>query len=105
MSILNKFLSKRGIKDPKELSQEEQQVYDNWRKILSKDELTLKDIKEFCKTQTEIIEQKWRDYNLEQNKKGELIPYHSVYKTILLAIDSPKIAREALEKQLIEMIK
>ena len=32
-------------------------------KILSKEELTLEDIKEFCKTQCEIIEGKWRNYD------------------------------------------
>lgn len=105
MSILDRLLKKRNIKDTNELDAEERKVYDDWRKILSKDELTLEDIKEFCKTQCEIIEGKWRNYDLEQNKKGELVSYHSVYKTILLAIDSPKIAREALENQLNEMIK
>lgn len=104
-SLLHKLLKKRGIESPEELTAEEKRDFDNWREVLSKETLTIGDIKEFCETQCEIIKQKWSDYNVEQQKKSELIPYFTVYNTLLSAIDSPKIAREALEKQLIEMTK
>jgi len=71
---------------------------------ISKEELTLEDVKQFCATQTDIIEGKWKDYGLENVKKAELIPYHTVYKTLLEAIDSPKSAREQLEKHLNQLL-
>jgi hypothetical protein len=104
-SLLDKLFAKRGIKDANDLKPEEKVIFDNWRLILDKEELTIADVKEFCKTQVELIENKWCDYNLEQSKKAELISYHTIYKTLLLAIDSPKSAREALEKQLTEFLK
>lgn len=104
-NILSKILGKRGINNVNELSPEEKQTFDNWEKILSKEELSIEDIKQFCKTQIGLIEGKWSDLNIEQGKKSELIPYHTVYRTILQAIDSPKVVREALERQLNELIK
>lgn len=108
MGILDKWLHKKGVKDPSDLdnkpmpdgSPTEKQTYEIYKAILGKEQLTLDDIKKFCERQLSVIETKWTDLNLEQIKKAEMIPYHTVYKTLLLAIDSPKAAREALEKQL-----
>jgi mRNA-degrading endonuclease HigB of HigAB toxin-antitoxin module len=104
-SLLTKLFSKKGIKDANDLIPEEKKTFENWNAILSKEELTIEEVKDFCKAQVDIIENKWRDYGLEQSKKAELIPYYTVYKTLLLAIESPKSAREALEKQLTEYLK
>ena len=101
--LLQKLLGKRGIKDIAALDEEEKVTFQGWQKILSKEELNIDDIKEFCNSQISVIEGKWQDYNLENTKKAELIPYHTVYKTLLLAISSPKVAREALEQQLINL--
>ncbi len=104
-NLLLELFSRRGIKDPKELDVEEKAVFENWDKILSKEELTLEDVKSFCQTQVLIIEGKWADYTTDNAKKAELLPYYTCYKTLLKAIDSPKIAREALEIQLREQLK
>ena len=104
-TLLEKLLGQRGIADVKELDEEEKQVFENWNQVLSKDELTLEDIKKFCATQVLIIEGKWADYSLDNVKKAELLPYYTVYKTLLNAIDSPKVGREALEQQLIQLTK
>lgn len=104
MSILDKLLQKRGIGSYQDLSKEEQKDFENWKQILSKEEMKLEDIKEFCKTQCEVIEGKWRDYNLKNERKSELIAYHTVYKTLLTAIDSPRNAREQLEQYLNQLI-
>jgi hypothetical protein len=103
-NLLTKLLQKRGINDTRDLSKEEQKTFDDWQKVLSKEELTLPDVKDFCRNQVGIIEQKWADYNLDQEKKNNLIPYHTVYKAILRAIDSPKETRSALEKNLQQLI-
>lgn len=103
--LLTKLLHKRGIKGADELTTEERVQWDQWQGVLSKEELTIVDLKEFCKTQIEIIKGKWKDFNSEEKRKAELIPYFTVYDTILAAIDSPKVAREALERQLMQLTK
>ena len=104
MNILEKLLFKRGIKSVDELSGEEKKTFENWRKILSKDQLTLEDIKMFCQTQINVIETRWKDYGTEQNKKAELIPYHTIYRTLLQVIESPQKERSQLEIQLEQML-
>lgn len=103
-NLLSKLFAKRGIKDVKELSEEERKNFDEWQKILSKEELTIEDIKNFCQSQIEIIEGKWRDLTIEHYKKSEWIPYHTIYKTLLMAMESPRLARENLEKVLNDLI-
>ena len=103
--LIDKLFNRRGIKDINDLQPEEKATYENWEKILSKEELTMADLKEFCKTQIAVIEGKWSDYAVDNAKKAEMIPYHTVYKTLLLAIDSPRSAREAMEIQLQQLIK
>jgi len=103
--LLTKLFEKRGIKDARELSEEERKDFDNWNAVLSKEELTLEDVKEFCQTQVEVIENKWKDLSVSNAQKAEWIPIHNVYSTILLAIKSPRSAREALENQLNQLLK
>jgi hypothetical protein len=105
MNILDKLLSKRGIKSPDELSPEERVDFDNWRKILSKEILTIEDIKSFCQSQIDVIVGKWADLNLDTDKKAQLIPYFTVYTIIKQVTDSPKVARENLENQLNQLLK
>lgn len=102
--ILQKLLKKRGLDSANELDPEEKATFETWRAVLNKDELTVDDIINFCQSQVSAIENKWTDLNLEQSKKAELIPYHTVYKLLLAAIESPKDAREALEKNLTQLI-
>ena len=105
MSILTKLLEKRKIKDVNELDKEERQQFDEWQKILSKDELTIDDVKKFCETQCEIIENKWKDYEIPQAKKAEWITAHVIYRTLSQIINSPKVGRDQLEQYLNELIK
>ena len=102
--VLEKLFKKRGITKVEELSQEEQQTFKEWQLVLNKEELNIEDIKNFCRNQLEVIEGKWADLNLDQSKKAELIPYHTVYKLLLMAIEAPKSAKEALEKNLIQLL-
>lgn len=104
MNIISRLLEKRGIKDVSELSVEEKATFKTWEAILSKEQLTLEDVKKFCESQVVVIESKWKDLNETNQKKAELIPYHTVYKTLLQAIDAPKSAREMLEQQLTQLL-
>lgn len=110
--LLSRLLVKRGISDAAKLdnspssdgSKSEQQLFLDYQVILSKEELTVSDIRSFCESQIQTIESKWRDLNIRQEVKSELIPYHTVYKTLLSALESPKAARENLEKYLNSLI-
>jgi len=101
--LLTRLLQKRKVTID-DLDQDEKKTFEEWQKTLSKDELTLEDVKSFCESQVDIIENKWTDYNIDQAKKNELLPYHTVYKTISNVIKSPKVAREALEKNLEQLL-
>lgn len=103
-TLIHQLFRKRGIDDPNTLTAEERQTYDGWQAVLSKDELTTQDIRDFCGRQVAVIEAKWADLTTEGARKAELIPYHTCYKAILAAIDGPKAAREALEKNLIQLV-
>lgn len=113
MDLLTKWLHKRGFKDATELddkplpdgSPSERQVFEQYREILNKDELTVPDIKAFCNSQISLIESKWADLSLESQKKAELIPYHTIYRSLLTAIDSPKVAKESAIRSLTELTK
>lgn len=102
--LIEKLLNKRGIKHPDQLDKEEKQTFENWQLVLNKEELTTKDIIAFCRSQLSIIENRWKDLETPNIKKAELIPYHTVYKNLIAAIESPKAAREALEINLTQML-
>lgn len=104
MSLLQKLLTRKGIQSTEELSKEERVVFDNYNKVLSKETLTIEDFKKFLETQITVIEGKWRDYDTKNDKKAELIPYHTVYKTLLQAIDAPLVEKRALEDYLNQQI-
>lgn len=112
MGILDLFLKKKGLNSADDLDNTpnsdgtptERQIYDTWRKILSKETLTVENIKEFCQGQIGLIENKWKDMNITQEKKAELIPYYTVYKTLESAINAPQAEREQLENQLNQLI-
>ena len=103
LDILNKLLQKRGVQY-EELDIEEKKQFDDWKLVLTKEELSTQDIKDFCQSQVDVIEGKWQDLSLEQTKKAELIPYHTVYNLLLKVIDSPKEARNGLEKNLRQLL-
>lgn len=103
-SLLAKYLKRQGIKNKEELREDERPVFDKWEAMLNKDELTVEDIKKFCQAQIELVETKWADLNGDEYKKADLIPYHTVYKLLLKAIDSPRSERVALENMLNQLI-
>ena len=103
--LLSKLLQKRGIDNINDLDKEEKQTWNEWEKILSKEELSIEDIKQFCNSQLGVIKGKWSNLDTDTDKKKDLIPYFVVYSTLLQAIDSPRSVRESLEQQLNQLIK
>jgi hypothetical protein len=110
-NLLTRWLEKNKVSTPEELdntpmpdgSPTEREVFEEWRKALSKKEFTLADLKEYIQGQIGVIETKWADY--EYKDKEQLIPYHTVYRTLLGVIDSPQTNRAALEEQLNKLTK
>jgi signal recognition particle GTPase len=103
MSILNKILQKRGITES-ELSSDEKIQFDNWKQILLEDDVTVDKIKEFCERMVSTIEGKWLSFDITEDRKKELMPYHIVYKALLGMINSSGVERERLEKYLNQLI-
>jgi len=102
--LLVDIFTKRKIENIKDLSQEEQDTYDKWNRILSDGDVTVLKINTFCKHQVALIEKKWASINNDQSQKGNLIPIHTVYKTISKMIESPRSERESLEKYLNQLL-
>ena len=112
-SLLFKWLSKQGIENldpqtksnPKGITEEEKQTFLKYEQILSRETLTLEDLQKFLSQQILAIEGKWKDLDASNEKKAQLIPYHSVYSTILSAINAPQIERSILENYLLNLTK
>ena len=100
LSILDRLLKKRGIESVEELSEEEKATFEGYRAVLSKKELDISDIKEFITIQLGMIEAKWKDINVEQARKEQLLPYFTAYKSILDVMSVPQIERKTLEDYL-----
>lgn len=98
MSIITDIFRKRGIESVNELDKDERETFEKYEAILSKPDLTLEDVKVFIESQIGIIEGKWKDY--DRKDKEDLIPYHTVYKTLLHIMNAPQIERTTLENYL-----
>lgn len=104
MSILDRLLEKRGIKNTDELSQEEKQDFERWQKILSDGEVTLEKVLTFCDNQISLIEGQWKNLDNSTQKNERLIVAHTIYRAIKNVITSPQAEREVLEKYLQQVI-
>lgn len=104
MSILSKLLERKGIKDTSELSTEEHIQFEDWQRTLSKQDITLKDIEEFCTMQLANIGAQFKDLNTPKEKLERLVTLHSVYSTLKDIINSPRQERENLEKYLTQLL-
>ena len=110
--LLTRLLNKRGIKrEDLDLNSHvpgfpsEKEQFEKWESILSGEGVTLEKISDFCKAQVEIIESRWADFNVPQEKKAELIKDHTFYKTFLKKTKAPEVERVELEKYLNDLIK
>ena len=104
MSILSRLLEKKGIKSPEELTPEERVDFDNWKKVLSKEDIKLSDVEEFCSSSIRSIEAKFKDLDNSKEKIERLVLLHSVYSSMKNLINSPRAEREQLEKYLTQLL-
>lgn len=101
MSILTKYLEKIGVKGQEDLSKEEQDVFERYKRILSGETITVDTIKEFCQSQVKIIESQCDGKTPLSNLQQASL---HIYLNILKAIDAPQSERESLERHLIQII-
>lgn len=104
MDILSKILGKRGIKDASELSAEEQETFNQWKKTLAEEPISLESIKEFCEYQLVVIQQGFKDLDRSPQKTERLVLLHGVYSAIRDLISNPQVAKESLVKYLTTLI-
>ena len=101
--LLEKLLTKRGIKESTDISEEklpgqqsELEVFKEWDKILSRDEkISVENIKEFCEKRINEIQKNIR--NPEGKDLEKLALMFDVFSSFIEAIDAPKSERERLE--------
>ncbi len=101
MSLLPKFLQSKGIEKEEDLSVEEKEVFDRYKKVLSGELLTVEKIKEFCQQQVRVIESSCDGKTPLTNLQQACL---HVYLNILRAIEAPEAEREALERHLTQLI-
>lgn len=104
MGILSRLLEKKGIKSTEELTLEERVDFDNWKKILSKEDINLSDVEEFCASNIRNIEAKFKDLDNSKEKLERLVLLHSVYSSLRNLINSPRAEREQLEQYLTQLL-
>lgn len=102
MSILDRFFKKKGIETSEDLSAEERVVYENYKRILTGENLTVDSIKEFCSSQIKIIESRIAA-SLEIPSAVQVASLH-VYLNILKMMDAPEVERRTLEDYLTQQI-
>ena len=102
--LISKLLERRGIKQPDELSEDEQGDIKRWELIFKESDISIEKIREFCQNQIKKIEEHWKDLGYEHTNDTKLISIHTVYKTLLDLIDSPREERENLERYLQSLI-
>ena len=113
--LLTKLLNKRGIKDVAELDDRpiiegvlsEKGQFEKWNETLlgGEDVFSVDRLKSFCISQKKVIEGQWKNLDNDTRKNDRLITMHTVYSILLEAIDSPKVEREKLERELENLTK
>lgn len=101
MSLLDKLLGKFNVSSEEELTDEEQKTLKRYKAILSKGEVTVASIEEFCNQQIDILHSCC-------DGKTPLTPIQQaslhIYLNLKKAIVGPKAEREALEQHLTTII-
>ncbi len=101
-NLLARLLSKRGITKPEDLTPDESKVYDNYRRILTGETLTVETIKAFIQNQIRLLEEQFgkKETTHDAWHKASI----HIYLTLLRAIEAPEKEREVLERHLVQII-
>lgn len=100
-NVLSEVLKKKGIKDASELQGEEKETFEQWRKTLTEEPVTVDSIEGFCNYQISYLETQMKELDRSPERTERIVLLHTVYKSILGLITGPKEAK----KQLIEYLR
>lgn len=104
MNLLPRLLEKRGIAREEDLSPEEKVVFDKYKAVLSGEIVTIDSLKDFCRMQIRVIEDKFASSAGEYEQNVYLKACLHVYLNLLKAMEAPEAERESLEKYLTQLI-
>lgn len=99
--LISRILDKRKIDSVEELEPEERSQIRQWNIVLSGESVTIDTLREFCRSQISLIE----------DRADGVIPLTMiqqacihVYKNLLKAIEAPEAERKSLELYLTQLI-
>lgn len=104
-NLLSRLFRARNITDVTELSSEERDNFDNWKRVLSEEEVTIEDVSKFCDRQKQEIEILLENTDNSYQKNERLIYQLGIYRKIAKLITGRKTEREALEQYLEDLIR
>ncbi len=103
MSLLSKWLAKRNIEHIEDLTPEELSIYNSYKRILIGEHLTIEAIREFCRVQINLIEDKFASRGKTTDDEYLRACLH-VYLNIERCITAKEQERKAIEDHLSQLI-
>ena len=98
--ILEKYLQKLGVKSYAELNSEEKETYKQWEQSIAGRRLTDEDVKTFLNTELETAIGRLIEVDLKKEDEVFRKCEVKMIKKILKFLDSPRVEKEILEKQI-----
>jgi len=101
---LNRYLNKLGVKSYEELNQEEKKTYREWEKALSGRSIADPDYRTFLESELRLAVLRLTDVDLPIESAAFRKAEVKILQKIILLLDSPKVEKELLEKQIENMV-
>lgn len=103
MTVLDKVLTAKGIKNYDDLTPDEKVVFDRYKFILSgKNKVTIEMLEEFCRGQISLIEDRFASAEIKNDIYLKACLH--VYLNLLKLVNAPKVERDGMERHLLSLI-
>lgn len=96
--MINKLLEKLNIKSVLDLNDEEKRTFEQWQKVLDKDEVSVKEIKEFIDFQVALTTEQLLSYKNTKDKDIYLKAQLRNYRNLKSFIESPTKNKEVINQ-------
>lgn len=103
-TLIKAFFEKKGIEKISDLKPDERIEYDRWQAIIDGTEVTVEKIREFCKYQVKLIEEKFASGDNTDKQDAFFKASLHIYINILKLIEASEEDRKNLEKHLSSLI-
>jgi hypothetical protein len=100
-NLISKIWAKEGIKSVEDLSLVEKKEYERWQQIIEGSEITVDKLKDFCRSQVDLIEGKCDGVSPLTNIQQAGL---HIYLNLLKLIESPEVERKNLEYYLTNLL-